>query len=108
MNSHGYCKNIVGVSKSLGFDVVEHVLFPHSMNTLNPTALTIIRKGHDLESNTSVFACPKFKTPLKKLGDMFFSEDALVVYPVVAEIPCLRIENGVFASKYREVIENQK
>jgi hypothetical protein len=34
---------------------------------------------------------------------MLFSPEALVAYPVLDGIPCLRQENGIFASKFQEV-----
>lgn len=54
MDSHRYCKNLKGISDSLGYDVLEHKLFPHTSNPLNPTALTIIRKDNDVE-----LPCPR-------------------------------------------------
>jgi ubiquinone/menaquinone biosynthesis C-methylase UbiE len=106
MDSHGYCKNLKGISESLGYDVIEHALFAVTSNPLNPTALTIIRKGDRISSPDNVLACPKYKTPLEEIGGMMFSAEALVVYPIIAGIPCLRIENGVFASKYGEIMKN--
>lgn len=105
MDSHGYCKDLKGISDSLGYDVLEHKLFPHTSNPLNPTTLTIIRKDSDVELPSSVLACPRFKTPIREIGGMLFSPEALVVYPVLGGIPCLRIENGIFASKYEEVMK---
>ena len=105
MDFHKYCKNLKGISESLGYNVLEHRLFSSIYNPLNPTALTIIRKFNDTELPYSVLACPKFKTPLKNIGGMLFSEEALVVYPIVWRIPCLRIENGILASKYEEVMK---
>lgn len=106
MDSHGYCKNLKEISNSLGYAVIEHKLFPYIANPLNPTAVTIIRKENNVELPSSIFACPRFKTPLKEIEGMFFSPEALVVYPVVGGIPCLRIKNGIFASKYEEVIKD--
>lgn len=107
MDSHGYCKNLKGISKSLGYDVLKHELFPFTFNPLNPTALTIISKQSDTELLSDVLACPKFKTPVKKINDSLYSPEALVVYPIVGGIPCLRIENGIFASKYQEIIQKR-
>ncbi|MFA6568260.1 MAG: methyltransferase domain-containing protein [Victivallales bacterium] len=106
MEHHGYCKNLRGISVSLGYDVLEHKPFNFTISDpLNPSALTIIRKNNDcVFSPSHVLACPKFKTPLKEVGGMMFSPEALVVYPIIWGIPCLRIENGIFASKYEEVI----
>lgn len=105
MDYHGYCKNLKGISHSLGYEVLKHELFPYNSNPLNPTVLTIISKQSDTEVTSDVFACPKFKTPLKKIGNTLYSPEALVAYPILGGIPCLRIENGIFASKYQEVIK---
>ena len=67
MDSHKYCKNLKGISYSLGFNIIEHKLFPYTSNPLNPTALTIIEKNNDNELPPLVLACPKYKTPLKRL-----------------------------------------
>jgi len=104
MDSHGYCKNLKGIADSMGYNVLEHQLFPFTSNPLNPTAITIIKKGEDAIPPSHILACPKFKTPLEEIGNMLFSPEALVVYPIVGGIPCLRIENGIFASKYKEVM----
>ncbi|PID79117.1 methyltransferase type 11 [bacterium DOLZORAL124_64_63] len=103
MRSHGYCRGIKAAAQELGYRILRHQLFPHTANPLNPTALTIIEKNADTEMPDEVLACPRFKTPLEKLGGLYFSPEALVVYPVVGGIPCLRIENGILASKYREI-----
>lgn len=104
MASHGYCKNLKGISESLGYDVLMHELFPFTANPLNPTAITIIKKYDHVMPPSFILACPRYKTPLEEIGNMLFSPEALVVYPIVGGIPCLRIENGVFASKYKEVM----
>lgn len=58
----------------------------------------------DSELLSDVLACPKFKTSLKEINGMLFSPEALTVYPIIGGIPCLRVEKGVFASKYEEVM----
>jgi hypothetical protein len=104
MESHGYCKNLRETAESLGYQIIEHQLFPFSSNPLNPTAITIIKKCVDTDKPSYTLACPKFRTRLMKIGGMLFSEEALVVYPVLGGIPCLRIENGILASKYKEIM----
>lgn len=104
MDSHGYCKNIKGTAESLGYNVLTHNLFPFTSNPLNPTAITIIEKRVDAVSPSYILACPRFKTPLKEIGGMLFSPEALAVYPIVGGVPCLRVENGFFASRYEEVV----
>lgn len=104
MTFHGYCKNLRGAAESLGYDVLLHQLFPLTANPLNPTALTVIKKTDSPPPcpANSTFACPKHKTPLEPVVGGLFSPEALVVYPVLAGIPCLRTENGIFAGKFRD------
>lgn len=104
MDSHGYCKNLKSISDSLGYDVIRHELLGFSGNPLNPTAVTIISKQTNAERPTGLFACPKYKTPLKEINGALYSSEALVAYPILAGVPCLRVENGIFASKYPEVV----
>lgn len=104
MDYHGYCKNLKGIAEALGYNVLTHNLFPFTANPLNPTAITIIEKQVDNVPPSYILACPQFKTSLEEIGGMLFSPEALVVYPIIGGIPCLRIENGVFASKYKEVV----
>jgi ubiquinone/menaquinone biosynthesis C-methylase UbiE len=105
MNSHGYCKNIKGLSESLGFKVIKHELFPYTTNKNNPTAITVIEKLNNSEKLTNVYACPEFKKPLKHINGTLFSPEALVAYPILGGIPCLKINNGIFASKFEEYSE---
>ncbi|MFY0642733.1 MAG: methyltransferase domain-containing protein [Bermanella sp.] len=102
MDQHGYCKNISNISKELGYNVVKHELFPHSANPMNPTAITIIKKEYKGSMPSSILACPKFKTPLEKINGALYSHEGLSVYPIIDNIPCLKIKHSIFASKYEE------
>ncbi len=104
MDFHGYCKNIKGTAEDLGYHVLRHDLFPIIENPLNPTAITIIKKDENSLPPAHTLACPKFKTPLEPIENVLFSPEGLVVYPIIAGIPCLRIENGILASKFKEVM----
>ncbi|MBF0123427.1 MAG: methyltransferase domain-containing protein [Candidatus Omnitrophica bacterium] len=104
MDFHGYCKNLKGIAVSLGYDIWEHRPMPFNANPLNPAAMTIIKKKAGVSPSSYYLACPKFKTPLEEMGNILFSPEALVAYPIVGGIPCLRMENGIFASKYQEVV----
>lgn len=105
MDSFGYCRDLKDIALSLGYEVLRHELFSVITKPINPTAITIIRKKRDSVPPAHILACPRFKTPLEKIGNMMFSPEALVVYPIVGGIPCLRIENGILASKYKEIAE---
>ena len=106
MDLHGYCKNLDTIAHSLGYNVLKHEPFSLSYNPLNPTALTIISKQSDTPSPSEVFACPKLKTPLKKIANAMYSPESLTAYPILDDIACLKIENGIFASKYQEIMED--
>jgi len=104
MDSLGYCKGLEKLAITLGYDVVKHTSFIHNLNDKNPTAITIIKKNSSSndKSEKDIFACPKYKTPLifDKNKQTYFSPEALCIYPIIDDIPCLRIENSIFASKY--------
>jgi ubiquinone/menaquinone biosynthesis C-methylase UbiE/uncharacterized protein YbaR (Trm112 family) len=104
MDSHGYCKDLHGIAQRLGYTVIEHRLFEVIATPQNPTAITIIKKQTTAAKPDNVFACPQYKTPLQSLRGALYSPEALRIYPVIAGIPCLRKENGIFASKFGEVV----
>lgn len=106
MDLHGYCKGLREVCDKLGFQVIKHEPFPFIANPLNPTGITIIRKGTDANRPSHIVACPKYKTPLLRVGEHLYSPEALVVYPIINDIPCLRIENGIVASIYPQEISS--
>jgi hypothetical protein len=103
MEFHGYCKNLKGICEDRQWDILEHKLFPHTANPLNPTAITILQKEAPLPAPSHIVACPKFKTPLVEIDNILFSNESCMAYPIVEGIPCLRIENGVFASKLEDL-----
>ena len=106
MEAHGYCRNLKGIAETLGYEVISQALFPLCANPLNPTGITIIKKSDvSAEPATHILACPKYKTPLQKIDGMLFSPEALVAYPIVGGIPCLRIDNGIFASHFLKMYE---
>lgn len=104
MDMHGYCKNIKGISEFLGYNILKHEIFPYTSNPLNPTVITIIENIDSKGAADDILACPRFKTRLEEIDGMLFSPEALVIYPVLANIPCLKVENGILASKYKEFI----
>ncbi len=118
MELHGYCKNLRAVCDSLGYEILENRLFEIANDKMNPTGVTVIRKPF-VESEESIsqdkggklekyLACPRHKTQLIDADSMLFSPEALVVYPVVGGIPCLRIENGIVASKFEELLPRKR
>lgn len=99
MDKLGYIKDIHERSKELGYNVISHYPLKHSLNPLNPTAVTIIKKESKV-LDEPIFACPLTQTSLVKTSDGYFSEKGMCIYPEIMGLPCLKVSNGVIASKY--------
>ena len=104
MDHHGYCKDLKGAAESLGLEVIRNGPFEYASDPTNPSGITIIRKPGGGKPASHILACPKYKTPLEEIGGMMFSPEALSVYPIVGGIPCLRIDNAVLASQFKEFV----
>lgn len=104
MESCGYCRNLATHARELGMSVVRHEMFPHSANPLNPTALIIIEKDASATAGKARKICPKHGTPLEVSAIGCFSPDGLTAYPVLGGIACLRPQDAVIASHYRQFI----
>lgn len=100
MEEHGYIRHLYRKAKYLGYDVLMWELYGISTNPLNPTGIMIIRKDHTVDCNPCFeFACPVTKMPLKIKGNCYYSDEALLAYPIINGIPCLMEENAVIATK---------
>ena len=100
MKQHGYCVDLLPAIQTLGLDVLRHELFAHSINPLNPTGITIIRKPEG-PKNVARLCCPATGSELTEVNGALFSSQHLAAYPVLAGIPCLRTENAILASLLR-------
>jgi len=107
MERLGYVQNIKQHCLELGYNVIQHELYPLASRAINPTAITVIEKDSTNENTrkvaTSIFACPKYKTPLHDLADFMYSPEALTAYPKLLGVPCLRVENAIIATKLLEI-----
>jgi SAM-dependent methyltransferase len=102
MEQHGYCRNLRGTAETLGFKVIAHEPFPVS-NPRNPTAVTVIAKPEMGSVPVTRLVCPRYRTDLVRIGGAMYSPDSMIAYPVLGGIPCLRVENGVLASRFPDV-----
>lgn len=99
MERLGYCKNLPKVITQLGCTVQHHSLIPNSINPLNPTALTIVKKGKQRQESFS-YLCPVSKTRLKEYSDCYYSDTSLLAYPILSGIPCLKQSDSLIASHF--------
>jgi ubiquinone/menaquinone biosynthesis C-methylase UbiE len=97
MKSHGYVKNLHLIAKDLGYDVIKHELFKNTANKLNPTGLIIIKKQSESKNHNEP-VCPVIKSKLIKKSCSLFSEESLLAYPLINNIPCLLKENAIVAT----------
>lgn len=110
MDYHGYCRNLKASAEELGYSVIKYELFKYCSNEVNPTALIIIEKNKNKEDyiNREVFADPIHKTKLQRSDTCFYSSESMSVFPIVNNIPCLRIENKILAVKFEELNKNNE
>jgi Methyltransferase domain len=106
MTLHGYCRDLYGHAQRLGMNIVGYQLFPVVRNPLNPTGLIIIEKDPTRAAAHPKYQCPKYRTPLLKHEQFYYSPDGFSVYPVLDDIPCLRVENSITAGSYSAEIAN--
>ena len=89
MRKHGYITRLEQAARNLGYKILTYRPFDFSANPLNPTGVMIIEKNSDQKSLSSFpLACPVTKTPLQLQGDCYYSRESLLVYPIVAGVPC--------------------
>ena len=103
MEIHGYVKNLVGVAKSLGYNVIKNELLQYSLNALNPTSVIVIEKEQNAGDGEPHFCCPITKTKLNDCGDVFFSPQSRLMFPVIQGIPCLLDSQAILGCKYGEI-----
>ncbi len=98
MIDHGYITKLYSTAVELGYNIVEHRLFDHSQNPLNPTGIIIIEKKTS-SVNSSSLKCPVSLSDLIKYNDSFYySDNSFLSYPILDGIPCLLSENAILTS----------
>ncbi len=103
IEEHGYCRDLVGTAKRLGYNVVEHRLLGADVRPSIQVSVLVIEKPDGEESSaTPSFACPRCHQPLVSHRGHYFCTECLTIYPIVNGIPCLLPGNGILATKYLE------
>ena len=100
MESHGYCRQLSDIANKLGFTLIKHELLEYSLNALNPTSVIVIQKSPKLGRNGELFQCPITKTELIDCGEIYYSPQAKLMYPVIQGIPCLLAPYAILGSKF--------
>ncbi|MFN8417260.1 MAG: class I SAM-dependent methyltransferase [Cytophagaceae bacterium] len=103
MERLGYIKNLAGIARELNYDIIEHRLFDYCANPLNPTGLLIVKKKESSTATEKIlpFICPITKAPLEEIRGSYFSNDSLLCYPIIDNVPCLLSNNAIIATHYK-------
>jgi SAM-dependent methyltransferase len=102
IEEHGYCRDLVGTAKRLGYKVVEHRLLGADVRPSIQVSVLVIEKPGADGSTAPSYGCPRCHQSLVSHRGNYFCADCLVVYPVLNGIPCLLPGSGILATKYLE------
>ena len=95
MDKNGYITKLYLTALKLGYKVVEHRLFDHTWNDMNPTGLIIIEKEPH-NSSSSKLVCPISYTDLMEYNEsLLYSKESFLAYPKIENIPFLNKENAM-------------
>lgn len=104
MERNGYVRALYQTAKSLGYHILMWELYGESVNPMNPTGIMVIEKHPNKErTNAFMFSCPITKAQLEPIGNVYYSRDSLLAYPVINDVPCLMEEYAVVATKMMEL-----
>lgn len=100
MVEHGYVTKLIDTIYDMGLDVKEHRLLEHQVYDLNPTGVTIIQKHSGTFTVNDILADPISKKNLRKVENLLWCEESMLIYPIMRNIMCLLEDNAVVATKF--------
>jgi uncharacterized protein YbaR (Trm112 family) len=104
MELHGYVRGIPDILSGMGLERVTHRPSKTSINSLNPSGITIIRKESAGQEGSTSYVCPKTRSALVAKGNCLFSPESLCAYPLIDDIPYLRADRAIVASRFLETL----
>jgi len=104
MEAHGYVRGLQEAAESLGAKVVTCRALEFVKNPLNPSGAIVLRKPapnlqRGAEPTSPSHTCPVTGAPLESLGDVWWTPELGLAYPIVRGIPLLSPENVFVASR---------
>ena len=104
MVEHGYVRNLKAIAEAEGMHVEKYGLLDYTHNSINPSGIVLISKPAPITrreggGDGAFWQCPLTACVLINQGDVFYASDAGIAYPVMRDIPLLRKEHAVVASK---------
>jgi hypothetical protein len=105
MEKLGYIKDMDGVIKELGGELLDKIKIKNISNPLNPTVCFVIKPPPAKEINSNkmsttrdIFSVPGTNIPLKKIDACYFSSKVGLCYPTLKSIPILKSNVAILAS----------
>lgn len=105
MDRLGYIKNINGAVAELGGKIVEKITVKNIANPLNPSVCFIVTPPPcefppivDNAHLENIFSVPGAHYPLKRVEDFFFSSETGLCFPILKNIPVLKLQSAILAS----------
>lgn len=104
MEKWGYIRNLYTSAKELGFNIIEWKLADYCMNPMNPTGILVIKKDPDdsIHNDNELFVCPITHTALRKKDGIYYSDDALLGYPIFNDVACLLSDYAIVATHFND------
>lgn len=100
MLSHGYVRGLEQAIADSGGCLQRVVPVENVSNPLNPTFMLDISLPAEQKNAGSVWMCPITGSSLVRQGNVFWSQEAGLVYPVVGDIPVLRADAAILATAF--------
>jgi len=106
MKNHGYVQNLKSTIEKFNVNILRYELLPIFSNPLNQSGIIVIEKKDNKQSKNLVnpWQCPATGLQLEKFDDVFFNKKVGFAYPILKDIPLLRTEHLVIASKISEAL----
>jgi len=103
MAEHGYVRNLKAIAEAEGMHIEKYGLLEYKPTPNNPSGIVVILKPSPIprrEGGDGAFwQCPLTACALSNQKDLFYARDAGISYPIMRDIPLLRKEHAVVASK---------
>ena len=106
MTKYGYVKNLKSICESFKVNILKYELLPTYSNPLNQSGVIVIEKkdSKNRNNNSNPWQCPATGLDLERYNDVFFNNKIGFAYPVLKDIPLLRSEHLIIASKINEAL----
>lgn len=108
MERHGYVRNLKAVAEQLGANVLDYRLLEVAGNPLNLSGVLLLGKNvalanqermDSIREKATQWRCPLTGVALVESDDLFFAAETGIAYPKLRDVPLLRPEHAVVASR---------